>query len=65
MAAHHLSLAKAAFAAALLRPDFTKISRDDLNQFHTAFEAALARCSRHNIQVWEYSGMTRNPMEMD
>ncbi|KIV86475.1 hypothetical protein PV11_02086 [Exophiala sideris] len=49
--AHHLSLAKAAFGAFLLRPDVTKVSRDDLPQFHNAFEAVLANCSRQNIQT--------------
>jgi len=52
MAAHHATIAKASFAASLLRPDVTKITRDDLPQFHSVFEAAVARCSRQNIQVW-------------
>ncbi|OAP61690.1 hypothetical protein AYL99_03893 [Fonsecaea erecta] len=51
MAAHHISLAKASFGASLLRPDVTKVSRDDLPTFHNAFEAALARCSNRNIQT--------------
>ncbi|EXJ91767.1 hypothetical protein A1O3_00317 [Capronia epimyces CBS 606.96] len=50
MAAHHIVIAKASFAAALLRPDVIKVSRDDLLTFHSALEAALVRCSRHNIQ---------------
>ncbi|KAK5191715.1 hypothetical protein LTR99_008557 [Exophiala xenobiotica] len=51
MAAHHISLAKAAFGASLFRPDVTKVTRDDLTKFHEAFEATLAHCSRHNIQT--------------
>ncbi|KAI1615216.1 hypothetical protein EDD37DRAFT_512027 [Exophiala viscosa] len=49
--AHHLSLAKAAFGASLLRHDVTKVSRDELPQFHSAFEAVLSNCSRQNIQT--------------
>ncbi|KIX09821.1 uncharacterized protein Z518_00902 [Rhinocladiella mackenziei CBS 650.93] len=51
MATHHISIAKAAFAASLLRPDVTKVSRDDIPQFHSALEAALERCSSDNIQT--------------
>ncbi|EXJ93483.1 hypothetical protein A1O1_01875 [Capronia coronata CBS 617.96] len=50
MAAHHIAIAKASFAASLLRPDVVKVSRDDLPKFHSAFEATLVHCSRHNIQ---------------
>ncbi|OAL24834.1 hypothetical protein AYO22_05623 [Fonsecaea multimorphosa] len=51
MAAHHISLAKASFGASLLRPDVTKVSRDDLPTFHNAFEATLTQCSSRNIQT--------------
>lgn len=51
MAGHHLSLAKATFAASLFRPDVTKVTRDDLAQFHSALEVACAQCSHGNIQV--------------
>ncbi|OAL38090.1 hypothetical protein AYO20_02542 [Fonsecaea nubica] len=51
MAAHHISLAKASFGASLLRPDVTKVSRDDLPTFHNAFEATLHQCSSRNIQT--------------
>ena len=51
MAAHHLSLAKATFAASLFRPDVTKVTRDDLAQFHSALEVVSTQCSHYNIQV--------------
>ncbi|KIW99297.1 uncharacterized protein Z519_00960 [Cladophialophora bantiana CBS 173.52] len=51
MAAHHISLAKASFGASLLRPDVTKVARDDLPNFHNAFEATLTQCSSRNIQT--------------
>ncbi|OCT52610.1 hypothetical protein CLCR_10047 [Cladophialophora carrionii] len=46
--AAHISIAKASFSASLLRPDVTKVSRDDLLVFHDAFEAMLTKCSSHN-----------------
>lgn len=51
MAAHHLVLAKATFAASLLRPDVTKVSRDDLTHFQTIFDQTLYKCTPNNIQV--------------
>lgn len=60
MAAHHISLAKASFGVSLLRPDVTKINRDDLPNFHRAFDAALVQCSRHNIQVRELSRIMKH-----
>lgn len=51
MAAHHMSLAKATFAASLLRPDVTKVSRDDLAQFQATFEKTLRKCTPKHIQV--------------
>ncbi len=49
--AAHISIAKAAFGASLLRPDATKVSREDLPIFHDAFNAMLLQCSSRNIQV--------------
>lgn len=51
MSAHHLAIAKASFAAGLLRPDITKIGREDLTTFHTLLEAAINACTPRNIQV--------------
>ncbi|KAK5058788.1 hypothetical protein LTR84_011052 [Exophiala bonariae] len=51
MAAHHLSLAKATFAASLLRPDITKVSRDDITHFQTIFDQTLHKCTPKNIQA--------------
>jgi hypothetical protein len=51
--ATHISIAKASFGASLLRPDGTKVSRDDLPVFHNAFEALLIHCSNRNIEVCE------------
>ncbi|EXJ60530.1 hypothetical protein A1O7_04683 [Cladophialophora yegresii CBS 114405] len=49
--AAHISIAKAAFSASLLRPDVTKVSRDNLLVFHDAFETMLTKCSDHNVQT--------------
>lgn len=51
MSAHHLTIAKASFAAGLLRPDITKVGRDDLTTFHTLLEAATTTCTASNVQV--------------
>ncbi|PCH07848.1 RNA polymerase II, large subunit, CTD [Penicillium occitanis (nom. inval.)] len=51
MAAHQLAIAKASFSAALLRPDPTSLSRDDITTFHTLLDNALSHCSRINIQT--------------
>jgi hypothetical protein len=51
MSAHHLSIAKASFAAGLLRPDVTKVGREDLTTFNALLEAAITRCTPRNIQV--------------
>ncbi|KAK5101076.1 hypothetical protein LTS08_004682 [Lithohypha guttulata] len=50
MAAHSLSIAKASFLASCLRPDITKLSRDDLASFHTLLESSIARCTPSNVQ---------------
>ncbi|RMD43296.1 hypothetical protein DV735_g1799, partial [Chaetothyriales sp. CBS 134920] len=41
MSSHHLTVAKATFAASLLRPDVTKIDRSELPHFHSLLEAAM------------------------
>ncbi|EED17942.1 conserved hypothetical protein [Talaromyces stipitatus ATCC 10500] len=51
MAAHQLAIAKASFSAALLRPDPTSLSRDDITTFHTLLDNALSHCSRINVQT--------------
>ena len=51
MASHHSTIAKATFAASLLRPDVTKVSRDELQDFHTFFESTATKGSSSNIQV--------------
>lgn len=58
MASHQLAIAKATFAASLLRPDstFKSVARDQVSQFHTLIDAAIVQCSPANIQVcYEYS----------
>ncbi|RMZ90062.1 hypothetical protein DV736_g2709, partial [Chaetothyriales sp. CBS 134916] len=50
MTNHHLIVAKATFAASLLRPDVTKIDRSELPHFHFLLETATIRCSSSNIQ---------------
>ena len=51
MASHHLAIAKASLAAAMMRPDPTPIARDDITQLHTLLESTLEQCSPVNIQV--------------
>ncbi|KAF1808225.1 hypothetical protein P152DRAFT_384175, partial [Eremomyces bilateralis CBS 781.70] len=45
-----LSVAKASFAAGLLRPDPTPVSRDELSRFHTLLNTVLLECSPTNVQ---------------
>ena len=51
MASPELAIAKASFAAALLRPDPTSVPRSDIDVFHALVSAAVARCSPANVQV--------------
>lgn len=51
MASHHLAIAKASLAAAMMRPDPTPVARDGVAQLHSLLEAALEQCSSINIQV--------------
>jgi hypothetical protein len=55
MSSHLLTIAKASFAAGLLRPDITKVGHEDLTTFHTLLEAAIDACTPRNIQVWHIS----------
>ncbi|SLM35026.1 CID domain [Lasallia pustulata] len=51
MASHHLAIAKASLAAAMMRPDPTPVARDGVAQLHSLLEAALEQCSSINIQL--------------
>jgi len=53
MASHQLAIAKAAFAASLLRPDTAvePLTRDAITHFHGLLDSALAQCSPANVQV--------------
>lgn len=51
MASHQIAIAKATFAASLLRPDPIPVPRDDIAQFHTLLSAVSTQCSPTNIQV--------------
>ncbi|OBT40611.1 hypothetical protein VE00_08035 [Pseudogymnoascus sp. WSF 3629] len=53
MASHQIAIAKATFAASLLRPDPIPVPRDDITQFHTLLGAVSTQCSPTNIQVWQ------------
>lgn len=57
MTSHHLTIAKATFAASLLRPDVTKVNRDELPHFHHLLETAMLKCTPSNIQVWRNSSV--------
>jgi hypothetical protein len=48
---HHLTIAKATFAASLLRPDITKVNRDDVPQFHQSLDEVVLKCTPYNVQV--------------
>ncbi|ELR08874.1 hypothetical protein VC83_01767 [Pseudogymnoascus destructans] len=50
MASHQIAIAKATFAASLLRPDPVPVPRDDVAQFHTLLGAVSTQCSPTNIQ---------------
>ncbi|KFY35441.1 hypothetical protein V494_05897 [Pseudogymnoascus sp. VKM F-4513 (FW-928)] len=50
MASHQIAIAKATFAASLLRPDPIPVPRDDIAQFHTLLGAVSTQCSPTNIQ---------------
>ena len=51
MASHQNAIARASFAAGLLRPDFSAVSRDEIANFHQRLDAAVLRCTSRNIQV--------------
>jgi hypothetical protein len=51
MNSHHLTIAKATFAASLLRPGSTTARKDELPEFHQLLEKAMLKCSPSNVQV--------------
>lgn len=51
MASHSLAIAKAALAAALMRPDPVSIPRAEISKFYDLLQNLLSRCSPTNIQV--------------
>lgn len=51
MSAHSVTISKASFAASLLKPDPTPVSRPEVAQFHSDLDALLQRCSNFSIQV--------------
>lgn len=56
MAAAQLAIAKASLLASLLKADadadLASCSRDEIEQFHGLLNAAVAKCSPTNVQVW-------------
>lgn len=55
MAAAQLAIAKASLLASLLKADAADLascSRDEIEQFHGLLNAAVAKCSPTNVQVW-------------
>jgi hypothetical protein len=62
---HHLTIAKATFAASLLRPDITKVNRDDLPEFHQSLDQVVLKCTSYNVQVCQDSvTVTRRVLEL-
>ena len=55
MTSHSLSIAKASLLASCLRPDFSKLNREDLAEFHSLLELTIFKCSSINIQVGTYA----------
>jgi hypothetical protein len=51
MAGHEVAVAKATFAASLLRPDVTNVSRDEIPRIHTLIENVMHNGSTTTIQV--------------
>jgi len=51
MASHQIAIAKASFAASLLRPDPLSVARDEINNFQAILDDAVSRCSPSNVQV--------------
>lgn len=50
--AHYVAISKASFAAGLLRPNPTSVSREDIAHFHALLDAVIVECSPANVQVW-------------
>ena len=51
MTTPQLAIAKAGFAASLLRPDPVSVTRDGAEELYALLEAVLQQCSPTNIQV--------------
>lgn len=51
MASHQVAIAKASFAASLLRQDPVAVHWDEIGPFHKQLDETLAICSSDNIQV--------------
>lgn len=51
MASPELAIAKAALSAALFKADPVSLSRPDVDALFPLLDAAIAQCSRHNVQV--------------
>ncbi|OJJ48933.1 hypothetical protein ASPZODRAFT_1358284 [Penicilliopsis zonata CBS 506.65] len=51
MASHQIAIAKASLSAALLRPDPTSVSRDEITALHSSLDRVLTHCSPSNIQT--------------
>lgn len=51
MASHQFAVAKATFAAGLLRPDPVSVSREEIARFHELLASAVKQCSAPNVQV--------------
>jgi len=51
MASPELAIAKASLSAALLRPEPTACSRDDIEHLHALLSAVATQCSPPNVQV--------------
>lgn len=51
MASANIIVAKASFAAALLRPDPTSINREETSRFQKILDDTVLQCTPANIQV--------------
>ncbi|KLU92723.1 hypothetical protein MAPG_11625 [Magnaporthiopsis poae ATCC 64411] len=59
-----LAIAKAPLMAALLRPDPTACSRDEIEHFHVLLKSAVDQCSPDNVQKckkWMLQHITKSP----
>ena len=51
MAGHALAIAKASFAAGMMRPDPAPVLRTDVSKFHSALDDLVSQCTPANVQV--------------